>query len=238
MSTQEKATKPPIINCHTHIFTGDHIPPFLARSIAPWPLYFLFSLRLVIKGFRFYYSKIDSLRFKPFYRKFQRWRNKVRLTINHNRGLSTLAFLVGGLLTLQVFFIIFDWLCLLQAPSESIQESVEGGRQWLIKYWLLLHPVSGFGKFVLVLLLILFFKPGRNLIFLVIKKIWSFLGALPGPGKQAVVYAVFEYRTLFFLQAAVPNFRSSENAVPTRYRVCCFADGYGLYGVGEGSERA
>jgi predicted TIM-barrel fold metal-dependent hydrolase len=181
MSTQEKATKPPIINCHTHIFTGDHIPPFLARSIAPWPLYFLFSLRLVIKGFRFYYSKIDSLRFKPFYRKFQRWRNKVRLTINHNRGLSTLAFLVGGLLTLQVFFIIFDWLCLLQAPSESIQESVEGGRQWLIKYWLLLHPVSGFGKFVLVLLLILFFKPGRNLIFLVIKKIWSFLGALPGP---------------------------------------------------------
>ena len=181
MSTNEKPTKPPIINCHTHTFTGDHVPPYLARSIVPWPFYYLFSLRLMVRLFRFYFRRIDTLRFRSFFRNFRRFRNQVKLGISHNYVLSTLSFVVGMLLTLQVFFIFFDWFSLVQAPSDSIQGAVDDARQWLIDRWLLLTVLSGFWKFILVLLLFLFFKPGRNLLFFVLKKIWGFLGVLPGP---------------------------------------------------------
>ncbi len=41
--------KQPIINCHTHIFTGDHVPPWLAKTFLIWPLYYLFSLSGIVK---------------------------------------------------------------------------------------------------------------------------------------------------------------------------------------------
>lgn len=38
----------PITNCHTHIFTGDHVPPYLGRTLMPWPLYRIVNIRWLI----------------------------------------------------------------------------------------------------------------------------------------------------------------------------------------------
>jgi len=55
--------KEPIINCHTHIFTGDHVPPFLARSLVRWPFYYVINFKWVFYFFRKFYSKRDKKRF-------------------------------------------------------------------------------------------------------------------------------------------------------------------------------
>jgi predicted TIM-barrel fold metal-dependent hydrolase len=37
-----------IINCHTHIFTGDHVPPYLGKTLMPFPFYYLLNIRLIM----------------------------------------------------------------------------------------------------------------------------------------------------------------------------------------------
>lgn len=45
--TTEVKPKQPIINCHAHIFTGDHVPPYLAKSIIVAPFYKLFNFQWI-----------------------------------------------------------------------------------------------------------------------------------------------------------------------------------------------
>lgn len=37
-----------ITNCHTHIFTGDHVPPYLGKTLMPFPFYYILNIRLII----------------------------------------------------------------------------------------------------------------------------------------------------------------------------------------------
>lgn len=37
-----------IINCHTHIFTGDHVPPYLGKTLMPYPLYYIVNIKWLI----------------------------------------------------------------------------------------------------------------------------------------------------------------------------------------------
>ena len=38
----------PITNCHTHIFTGDHVPPLLGKTLMPFPLFYLTNIKWLI----------------------------------------------------------------------------------------------------------------------------------------------------------------------------------------------
>lgn len=53
-----------VINCHTHIFTGDHVPPYLGKTLLPFPLYFVLNIRLIIALVR---SANDGWLRKAFY---------------------------------------------------------------------------------------------------------------------------------------------------------------------------
>ena len=37
-----------IINCHTHIFTGDQVPPLLGKTLIPWPFFYITNINLLI----------------------------------------------------------------------------------------------------------------------------------------------------------------------------------------------
>lgn len=37
-----------ITNCHTHIFTGDHVPPYLGKTLMPFPFYYILNIRFMI----------------------------------------------------------------------------------------------------------------------------------------------------------------------------------------------
>ena len=48
--------KKKIINVHTHVFTGNFVPPYLAKTIVPCPFYLLLNTRWIIKQFKKYYA--------------------------------------------------------------------------------------------------------------------------------------------------------------------------------------
>lgn len=52
----DEQTKP-IINCHTHIFTGDYVPPLLAKGFLLPPIYFVVNVKWLIGIARFLNSR-------------------------------------------------------------------------------------------------------------------------------------------------------------------------------------
>lgn len=52
-----ESEKKPIINCHTHIFTGKNVPTYLAKSFLPWPFYYLINTALLLKVNEFFKFK-------------------------------------------------------------------------------------------------------------------------------------------------------------------------------------
>lgn len=85
------------------------------------------------------------------------------------------------LLSIQVFFILVDWLTELSSPNSSADRPLADAREWLTDHGLLFIPPSTIGKLLLILLLLVFFSTGRNIVLFLLKKIFSFFSVLPGP---------------------------------------------------------
>lgn len=54
--------KLPIQNCHTHLFTGDQVPPYLAKTLVSWPLYYILNIKWLIGLVRSFDKKGGFLR--------------------------------------------------------------------------------------------------------------------------------------------------------------------------------
>ncbi|QSB29289.1 amidohydrolase family protein [Flavobacterium sp. CLA17] len=164
-----------IVNCHAHVFTGDHVPSYLAKTFLPWPLYYLLPLSPLVKLFRFWYDGPYKLQFQPFFKKCRRNLYHVKIFIIRSAILSTLRTIVGLWLTVSVFYIIFY----------SLEDPRAQERNWISTLYkilekLIIIPDSLLGKVFIVLCLIAFYKPGRNFLLFLFSKIWSFLGVFTG----------------------------------------------------------
>src|SRR6185503_12920900 len=95
--------------------------------------------------------------------------------------------LVGALVTLQVFFIVYGWIAALSKPGKKVEGYVHQARDWLNHYHLLVVNGSVALDILLVILLILLFKSGRNLLVFVFSRIWKIMGALPGKQTLALL---------------------------------------------------
>ncbi len=181
--------KSPIINCHTHVFTGDHVPPWLAKTFLPWPFYRLLPLSGVVKLLRWWYNNPGRVPYTNQYKKFERWLYRVRMVLARSFVLSLLKNLLGIFLTINVFFFAYDWLSSLIKPASSAVETgiLSQVRQWLESFEVVITVSSAFVKILFFLLLMIFFKSGRNLIFFVLKRFWKFLGLLPGKQTMALL---------------------------------------------------
>src|SRR4051812_3409598 len=112
MSSAEKS---PIINCHTHIFTGDHVPPFLSKSYLPWPFYYALPVNILVLFFRWWYRGPDRWKYAPAYKRMQRIKTFFGTILNHLEPLTTIA---GYLLFIQAFVILSELLiCRLHVPA-------------------------------------------------------------------------------------------------------------------------
>lgn len=178
--------KPPVINCHTHIFTGGHVPPYLAKTFLPWPFYLIFHLGFIVKIFRFWYNGPYKWRFKPWYKKWTAILYRLKMLVRRSQLHSMIGAVVGIILGVHVFFILFEWLSGFKAETELVS-FLNDAKTWLISNHLLFIPITLFGKLLVVFLFTLFFKSASNLIFFLLKKIWSFLGLLPGPESKELV---------------------------------------------------
>lgn len=178
--------KPPVINCHTHIFTGNHVPPYLAKTFLPWPFYYLLPLSGVVSLFRWWYRGPYTWKFTRPYRRLQAALYKFKMTINRSGVLRVIHSVLSILVTIHVFFIVAGWLTAVQSPGKGTEEKVSDFEQWLDDYYLLYLPTTLAGKLLLILLLLILFKGGRNLLWFVLRRLWSFLGVLPGPKSAAL----------------------------------------------------
>jgi predicted TIM-barrel fold metal-dependent hydrolase len=174
----------PIINCHTHIFTADHVPPWLGKSFLPFIFPYLASVPLVVVPARWWYRYgPPQWKHNYTYRILRQIYYKIQITIKRTFLLSIISFAAGTLLTIHVFFLLYDVLVRI-APATNT-ETIADFRAWLIKIRLLFPSDNGWLNAALILALLLFFPAGRNLIFFVFKQIFRFLSVLPGKETRA-----------------------------------------------------
>lgn len=178
--------KPSIINCHTHIFTGDHVPPWLARTFLPLFFYRFLPLSGVVSLFRWYYRRVDPIQYKNWYKNWQRRRRRLKNISNRYGVFTALYWGVGLWLTAQVFFILVEWFSTVFPLRPNMDESINGLREFIDELGLLWIPTSLFGQILLTVGLIIIFTPGRNLLFFLLRSLWSFLGKLPGKESKAL----------------------------------------------------
>lgn len=170
------AAKDPIINCHTHVFTGDHIPPYLAKTFLPGFLQWLVSLRLIIFLFRTWYNGPYKWQFKPWYKKIAQLAYKIKVSISRYFLPDLFYWVFGIWLTLQVIYWISESISI-DSKNLSCLSNLLG---FLASQGLFLKGLSFFTRLVLFLILWLIFPTGRNVIFFLLKRIYSFFNILPG----------------------------------------------------------
>lgn len=182
-------TKPdvyPITNAHTHLFTGDHVPPWLARTFVPWPFYLLFPTSGVVGLFRFWYRGPYRWRYKPWYRQLTKRYYQTLMALQRSRMLRVLYTVVGLGLAVQVFFIVAGWAGMLALANADPRTTVAHVYRWLSAHHLLWQPASFAVQCLVVLLLAVLFPSGRNLVWWLLTKTSALLGALPGPATVAL----------------------------------------------------
>lgn len=205
-----------IINCHTHIFTGDHVPPWLAKTFLIWPLYYLLPLSMVVHLFRWWYQGPYTWQFKPWYKKTARNLNNVKSFLTKNYILIVIKWVAGLFLTIHGFFIIYAWLSkIFSTDTTKWITWIDSTGKWLTKYNLL-WPINGLLWQVMIVLFVLLFIPsGRNLILFVTDKIWNYMGKLPGKQTKELIkrylnigrYAFYRQQSRIFgrLRAQYPQ---------------------------------
>lgn len=184
------AHKPPIINCHTHIFTGDHVPPWLAKTFLFWPLYYLASTRMIIGIFRWYYSKPWSpykQQFQPWYKRWLRVKYKLWRIITISRLSEVIYWLGTFWLALMTVFLLEDKLSSWWEPAGQLAGWLDVFRSWMVDHRLVWFPGQVWLQMVWVVFLLGLFKSVRNLVFGILRRIWDFLRAMPGEETKAMV---------------------------------------------------
>jgi len=177
----ERTASPRIINCHAHVFTGFHVPPYLAKTFLPWPFYYLVPLSGLLRLFSWWYHKGPyTWQFKSWYKKLAQASYKTKIYFVRHPLLGRLKDVAGILVTIQVFYVFYDLIRRLQSPGKGTAKTVSAVRDWLSRHYLY-YPKTGFWtKLLLVIVLLLFFQWGRNLIIFIFRQFWSFLGKIPG----------------------------------------------------------
>jgi predicted TIM-barrel fold metal-dependent hydrolase len=177
--------KQPIINCHTHIFTGDNVPPYLAKTFLPFPFYYLLNLNWLVSLFRWWNNFKNKLKYSPLSKRFEIIKNKTRIFINKFKFLKTI---VSWFVTIQVFFILFRYMASLTSPKEgSYLSYFTKANEWLSQENILLQQGYRAMEIFLILFLLFFLPQSRKFILFIFSKFWSFLGIFSSKQSKALL---------------------------------------------------
>ncbi len=180
----DSAIKPPLINCHTHIFTSDYVPKYLAKTFVPAGLYHLLNVNGLVRLVSWWYTNKNSPHKWPYQRWHIRLRQqlyKIKVALARYAILRLLKLAAGIVLFVFIFYELYrlllrDWM-LSKNLSTRITDQLSG---WLEKDPLSLQDTGWWIKGALLIILLVFFPSGRNLLFFVLKKLSGLLGMLPG----------------------------------------------------------
>jgi predicted TIM-barrel fold metal-dependent hydrolase len=180
-----QTVKKSIINCHTHIFTGKCVPPFIAKSFMPWPLYRLLNIDFLLKVNEF--LKFDRGRRKVWYEKWQNtfiglryaWRS-LKVSLNRNIIFKSLIALFNIWVLIHAFYIFFgQQIITLLRSFEKIYPYLRKFVQVLIDINFFIPNPSQMGKVFFILFTLFFIRFGRKLIFSIGRYILPYMRLIP-----------------------------------------------------------
>ncbi len=175
--------KPPIINCHTHIFTGANVPPYIGKTYLIWPLYYLLCIPFVLSIFRFWYLHPLSpkrLQYKPFFRNLKRAIYQYRSFVKRYSLIFFIATIANIIIVYHANIILFLWLNrILTNANDTSSNIILHIANWLSNKHLLLIPRSFFLKLFIVFFAGVFIATGRKIILFVLQRTWTFFKVMP-----------------------------------------------------------
>jgi predicted TIM-barrel fold metal-dependent hydrolase len=179
MVMPESNVEQPLTNCHTHIFTSDHVPPYLGKSFLPLGLAYVFTTPFIVGIFRAWFNGPYQWQFKPWYKKLAKKYYQLKMFIVRNPVARLVMTILAILICVNAFYILYDWIMLITSPP-SDDSNVNAVRTWLNQYHTLLINPSTTVQISIILIVILFIKSGRNLIFFLLKRFFKLFAILPG----------------------------------------------------------
>ena len=191
-----------IINAHTHIFNYKDIPPFLARTFIPWPIYLLTYVPWIFKIFDTWKSKI-----KPWIRKWDEVHRKLIALIKSSWLLNVGYNILLAFIAINSIYYILDWTGFMRDDS-LIDPIIE-----LLVQYRLLQPEILLGlKITVIILGIIVAKWLRQLLFKIGKTLFKPLGYLPG--KKTI-----EFIQRYVKIAIIANYKHQRTAFNKLYKM-------------------
>lgn len=201
-----------VINCHTHIFTGDHVPPYLAKTVVPEPFYRFLNMNWVVSFFRTYHRIKPKITYHRWFKKFELLKNHARILINK---LGILKSIISLFVTIEVLLILYRRIIELKPTDEGFFATIFGKVfNFLNSYHLIIpegNPLLEIGS---TLFLVLFIPSGRNFIIAVFKKLWSFLGVFSGKHTKELAKRYLEIGRYAFHQEQDTIFTKLKDQYP------------------------
>ncbi len=175
--------KKKIINAHAHVFTSQFVPPFLAKTILPWPLYYLIHTQFIVGLIKRYYQKKLKKRFpsqenpnddwEVIYKERRAIRRKTLFEFSIkakpyiNIPYRIIVFWLSFVAT--IYFIeLLGYLFNMSDHTDSFLKPI---KTWMSKYYLLI-TLSTYWKVIWVIFVILFINWSRRMILFALKTIF------------------------------------------------------------------
>lgn len=176
-------SKKKIINVHTHVFTSKFVPPFLAKTIVPWPLYYLIHTRWIVSLAQRYFKYQNSKQFpdkkntdadwEAIYARRRRKRSKAVFHFNLKaRPWLYIPFrIVVFWLSLVAGLYVIEFLTSILGLKDGIANTIATVKEWLASYHLYFE-LSTIWKVLWVVLVLIFVNWSRRTVWLLVKSVF------------------------------------------------------------------
>ncbi|WP_343658072.1 amidohydrolase family protein [Chryseobacterium sp.] len=205
----------PFINCHTHTFTGDHIPQFLGKKLLPFGLEHILTIRLIISFFRWYYRVPTKWQYRRSYKVLENFRFHIRWFL---QKIPFITVPIAVVLTLDTLLILFFGYFEGKYNNEGWFEYISSLNHLMQNIYLLPAPQYIFLRILIVSALFLLIKSGRQLIIFIAKCLFQILRILPGPETKAYLKRYISIGRFAFHKSQMTIFRMLEKQYPADSR--------------------
>lgn len=191
----------PLINTHTHIFSHQDVPPYIARGFLPFPFYLLTHFSFIFFVFRSYRSaKGLYYEARDRKRKFVGIAKSMLLT-----NLLLVAFIC--LVAVNSIFFILDWVNVIPKPSRWADIVA-----WLTDYHLLFPQLPTYAKILVLGAGFVISRGLRSLLIKIAKLVVKPLEYLPSSQSLAFVNRYLKI-------AAIANYKNQATAYNKLYKM-------------------
>lgn len=197
--------KKPIINCHTHIFKGDHVPPYLAKQFIPFPVdrlihtHVFLALWQLLRKIKDWFYRNDFI--------FMLWHTiprKFALFVRRNPFFKIIWMIVKTWSILNALIILLYWL---SSYAELAKEYLDTVIDYTDSFSFLIidFEENTLLSIALFSIVFLFYKSGRNLILFLLKSILKFFKLLPGRNTLGILkrYVLLAHFTRYKSQGGI-----------------------------------